>query len=66
MNILTIGNTRIPSFDHVTIDKNMNDSTRFRVAVLLILGTYVVFLYIKTKQNEKKIKEIIKGRSVDV
>lgn len=61
MNILTIGNTRIPSFDHVTIDTNMIDSTRFRVAVLVILGAYAFVLYIKTKQNEKKIKEITKG-----
>jgi hypothetical protein len=65
MKHLDIGNIRIPAFENIKLNSEI-ELTRFRLAVLAILGTCAVVLYIITKQNEKKIKEIIKGRSVDV
>lgn len=62
--LLQIGDLKIPAYENIKFSTEI-DSTRFRVAVLVILGTYAVVLYIKTKHNEKKIKEITEGRSID-
>ena len=65
MKHLEIGNISIPAFENIKLKAELIDLYKFRVTVIVILGGYALIMYLKNKQNENQIKEIIKSRSID-
>ena len=56
MNILEIGNIKIPAFEKIDFKNNT-----FRLFTVSALAIYTITIYLKSKHYEKKVKEIIEG-----